>query len=179
MNYIKNNWQIKKQIQEDRYNTVMFIAMLWLVFIGIIALHGYYNVLTFGKPLQFSNTLPRYEISNYEELIGVDTEIVTRQKSEPTNIFREFGLARGTYELTVAPDKGLFFFSPIFLLSLLGIYHLRKQINLEAGTLLGVTAVIFLLYSSFADPWGGWAYGPRYLIPAMPILSLFAAIPFS
>ena len=100
---------------------------------------------------------------------------MARQKSEPTTIFREVALANGFYELTVAPDKGLFFFSPIFLMSLLGIYYLRKQINLEVGTLLGVAAITFFLYSSFADPWGGWAYGPRYLIPAMPILAIFAS----
>lgn len=26
--------------------------------------------------------------------------------------------------------------------------------------------MIFLLYGSWGDPWGGWAYGPRYLVPA-------------
>lgn len=145
-----------------------------IIFISVIALHGYYNVLAFGKPLQFSNTLPRYEISNYEELIGVDTEVVASQKSEPTTIFREVNLARGVYELTVAPDKGLFFFSPIFLMGLLGVYYLRRQINLEVGILLGAAATTLLLYGSFADPYGGWAYGPRYLIPVMPILALFA-----
>ena len=41
--------------------------------------------------------------------------------------------------------------------------------------MLGSVLVIVFLYSSWGDPWGGWAYGPRYLIPAMASLSLFAA----
>ena len=29
-----------------------------------------------------------------------------------------------------------------------------------------------LLYSMFGDPWGGWSYGARYLIPASGILAI-------
>ena len=30
-----------------------------------------------------------------------------------------------------------------------------------------------LTYSMFDDPWGGWSFGPRYMIPAISILCVF------
>ena len=51
-----------------------------------------------------------------------------------------------------------------------------RKINLEYGVLLGLIGVNLFLYSSWGDPWGGWAFGPRYLIPSMAILSLFIGI---
>jgi len=61
-------------------------------------------------------------------------------------------------------------------LALLGIYSIRNKITPELGTLLGLVGVNLFLYASWGDPWGGWAYGPRYLIPSMAILSIFIGI---
>ena len=36
-----------------------------------------------------------------------------------------------------------------------------------------------LLYSMWGDPWGGWAFGSRYLIPVYAILSIFLALALS
>lgn len=41
--------------------------------------------------------------------------------------------------------------------------------------LLATVGITVLLYSMWGDPWGGWAYGPRYLIPAMAIFSIGVA----
>jgi hypothetical protein len=43
------------------------------------------------------------------------------------------------------------------------------------GILLGVIGANLFVYSSFGDPWGGWAFGPRYLIVSMSVLSIFVA----
>ena len=47
---------------------------------------------------------------------------------------------------------------------------------MEHWILLSFVVVNLLLYSSWGDPWGGWAYGPRYLIPSMAILSIFVGV---
>src|SRR6185437_9390999 len=42
-----------------------------------------------------------------------------------------------------------------------------------------MTAIIgfdILLYSMWDDPYGGWAFGSRYLIPAYSILAIFIAL---
>jgi hypothetical protein len=38
--------------------------------------------------------------------------------------------------------------------------------------LAGVSLVTLLLYSLWGDPWGGWAFGSRYLIPAYAMLGI-------
>ena len=45
----------------------------------------------------------------------------------------------------------------------------------EIGTLVAIFVVNFVFFSSWGDPWGGWAYGPRYLVPSMAVLAIFAA----
>jgi hypothetical protein len=77
------------------------------------------------------------------------------------------------YELSVAPDKGLFIFSPIFIIAIIGIFIELKKHRTEATWLLILIITNLVLYSSFNDPWGGWAFGPRYMVPAMAWLSLF------
>lgn len=77
--------------------------------------------------------------------------------------------------LWFSKDRGLLFYSPIFLLAIFGLLSLLRKMDLEKGVLLSLVVVNVFLYSSWGDPWGGWAYGPRYLIPSMSILSLFVA----
>ncbi len=36
--------------------------------------------------------------------------------------------------------------------------------------IISVVLVNILLYSMFGDPWGGWSFGPRYLIPSIALL---------
>lgn len=90
-------------------------------------------------------------------------------------------MPNGFFVLLFGDERGLFFFSPLFLFSLLGIlYALRKK---EERTVyivpIALIVVNIFLYSSWGDPWGGWAYGPRYLIACMPWLALFVGVALS
>lgn len=42
--------------------------------------------------------------------------------------------------------------------------------------LLSVICTNILLYSMWGDPYGGWAFGSRYLIPTYALLSIFISI---
>ena len=138
----------------------------------------YYNYRVFGNWKIYSNVLPRYDQKTYSytQLSSQDTEQIAAQKSEVSSIFREVNLPNGIYILTVSVDKGLFLYMPIFLLSLLGMYVVRKKITYEIATLLGVVGVNLLLYASFGDPWGGLSYGPRYLLPSIAVLPIFIGL---
>jgi dolichyl-phosphate-mannose-protein mannosyltransferase len=79
----------------------------------------------------------------------------------------------GLSGLLFSPGRGLFIYSPIFLLSLAGIGMawtagplLFKYVSI--GPVLGV-----LLYSKWGPWWGGWTYGPRLLADLAPLLCLF------
>jgi hypothetical protein len=39
--------------------------------------------------------------------------------------------------------------------------------------MLGVMSMNILLYSLWDDPWGGWAFGSRYLVPTYALLAIF------
>lgn len=151
-----------------------------LVFIILIAIHGYYNYVNFGDWKRVSGSLIGVKKIEESQLLKTATGSATiaflQEQKQLVNFFREDKIANGFYTLTVAIDRGLFLYSPIFILALLGIlYSLRKK-NLEIAILLSTIAVNFFLYSSWGDPWGGWAFGPRYLIPSMAILSIFIGV---
>lgn len=75
-------------------------------------------------------------------------------------------------QLTFLPYRGLFFTSPILLLSIPGFLYISKIRNLRAEFWLSLSIVLFyfLLNASFYTWEGGWACGPRYMIPMLPFL---------
>ncbi len=149
------------------------------IFLAATGMHAYYNRANFGSPLRLSGSLAGYkEIKELEkDKVGKKTkeELIREELAGkgPSGFFSEEKLPRGLYTLLLAPDKGLLFFSPIFLLGIWGaISAASYNTNREKYTLFALGLTNIFLYSSFGDPWGGWAYGPRYLIPAMAVLSL-------
>jgi hypothetical protein len=155
------------------------IVLSMLTFIAVAGALLYYNFLAFGSYTTVAQSLPRYVTTNYEKLQEAERLKLLGQappaesSGGTTDVFEEESLVTGTYILSVAPDKGLFYFSPILILGLLGIFMFRHKLSLSTYTLLGIALVNWFVYASFGDPWGGWAFGPRYLIPAMAVLALF------
>jgi hypothetical protein len=54
----------------------------------------------------------------------------------------------------------------------LGLFLLNKNEPKKTVVLIFVSGITFLLYSMWGDPWGGWAFGSRYLIPVYSLLSI-------
>ena len=79
----------------------------------------------------------------------------------------------------VSSERGIVYYTPVLFLALLGISAIRKQNKDILAILLGVVGANVLLYSMWGDPWGGWAFGSRYLIPVYAILSIFLALALS
>jgi hypothetical protein len=82
----------------------------------------------------------------------------------------------GLLRLTVLPNKGLFWYAPIVLLSPLGCVALFRR---DARLALALTAssVALLLAASAWWAWDGQAgWGPRLLLPALPPLVVFAGL---
>jgi hypothetical protein len=78
--------------------------------------------------------------------------------------------------LLVSPFRGLLFFSPVLLVALAGIWLALRERRQRAATLVALAGfgAIFLFTASSAMWWGGFAVGPRYLVPGLPLL----AVPF-
>ncbi|HYE22137.1 MAG TPA: hypothetical protein VD998_00940 [Verrucomicrobiae bacterium] len=147
-------------------------ALSGIVFVMFLALQGYYNNHYFGHWSRLSHGL-----LNYKQIVdtgGIEnSNLVKEQDYYPAQYFHEQRLPQGISVLFFSIDRGLFVYSPIFLLALIGMYLAFKDGGLERFMLISIPVVHGLVYASWADPWGGWAFGPRYLIPAIGILALF------
>ena len=77
------------------------------------------------------------------------------------------------YLYSFSPERGIFFYAPIFLLSLYGIYLGFKKHKAEFLTIIFIFLSTYLLYSSNIWPWFfDGSFGPRYLLVAFPYLIL-------
>jgi len=78
-------------------------------------------------------------------------------------------------------DRGIFLYMPLLLLLYFPIREwIKGGLNLTLRLcLLGVTAVT-ITYLIITNDFGGWCYGFRYLVPAIPIpaLAIFISIPW-
>lgn len=113
-----------------------------------LSLYLWYNWFRFGNPL----------VSGYIE------------GEEFTAIWWE-----GILGQTLSPGRGLLWYVPWLLLAFPGAARLWRQDRV----LLGLTAGSVLLYILFYGKWylwsGGFAWGPRFLVPIVPLLALLVA----
>lgn len=80
--------------------------------------------------------------------------------------------------LSFSPYRGLFFLSPYLLLCVPGFAAIwrEKSRRAEIGVLALVPSILFISMASSALWDGGFAVGPRYLVPAIPFLALPATV---
>jgi hypothetical protein len=76
--------------------------------------------------------------------------------------------------ITSSPYRGLFFLSPFLVLAFPGFYFWWKRQEYRAEFFLFMwVCASFLLFNSSSAMWsGGFAIGPRYLVPILPFLVL-------
>ncbi|MGI8549268.1 MAG: hypothetical protein ACR2PL_00520 [Dehalococcoidia bacterium] len=114
-----------------------------------------YNELRFGTPLM----LARY---------------AAQQKHQPPTWGNP---VTGFLGLTISPGKGIVWFSPPLILALLGARRLWARAPALALTAAGVSGIYLLVIIHLAFFGGDWCWGPRYVIPVMPLWAL--AFPFA
>ena len=137
-----------------RVRPIILIALGGFIPIG---LWGAYNTTIFGTPFTLGY---QYTANPYWSAI-LSTGFLSA--NVPT--------LEALWGLTFSPFRGLFFASPILLLSLPGLVLLRRSIfRAEWTTTLAIVLGFFVLVSASAQWWGGWSAGPRYLVPMLPFL---------
>jgi hypothetical protein len=80
-----------------------------------------------------------------------------------------YPFARGLYGLIFSPGRGVVWYAPLVLLAVVGFRAAWRR----NWVLAAVAAAIFLIRPLFYASWawdGGWTWGPRFLVPAMPVL---------
>lgn len=77
----------------------------------------------------------------------------------------------GAAGLLVSPGRSLFVYAPILLAAAPGLWLLRQPRGLR-WWLMGASLTLLLLHGAWVAWWGAWAWGPRLLVPTLPLLSL-------
>ena len=83
---------------------------------------------------------------------------------------------RGIFDLTLSGSKGLFIFCPCILFSIFGfLRRFRPPGGIWCG--ISVSSLLYLVtLSAIPARGGGLSWGPRYLIPALPLLFYLTAM---
>lgn len=118
-----------------------------------------WNAYRFGSPFEFGY--------DWSETIPIG----------PARAFVPADLPRGLAVLLFAPGKSLFVWAPALILAVLNagkLWQRDRAYVAGAATALGLG---LLVYGAYLFPEGGYAHGPRHLVPIVPILLLVAAGP--
>ena len=139
----------------------------WLVAItpligGIILvlIYAFYNYTQFGNPLSLGQN----------SMFNVLSEPLAKTASS-----QGMPLIGGLLGLLASPGRGVIWYSPCVILGLVGFRYARKSKFLEALVII-VFSFHFLVINSGSWWMGGWAWGPRYLLPIFPLLLSLAAL---
>lgn len=78
------------------------------------------------------------------------------------------------FQLVLGAERGLFLLSPFLILAVPGFILFARERGLRAEFLVTLWAVTsFWLFNSSSAMWqGGFAVGPRYIVPMLPFLTL-------
>ena len=82
-------------------------------------------------------------------------------------------LLLGLRGLLFSPSKSLFVFSPLIVLGLFGVKTFYAKHRTVAAAILALTVIDILFYARWHDWQGGWAWGPRLIVPVMILLHVF------
>ena len=81
--------------------------------------------------------------------------------------------------LLVSLDKGLFVFCPLLILGVFGWKEFASRYRAESALCGGLLLVNLLSAAAWHSWGGGWAWGPRLLVPTIPLWLLPAAFCFT
>ena len=152
-------------------NKNRYLKLFIIGFSLILLVYLSYNFLIFKNPLAW-----RY---NY-----LDTNVFIYSKRDPSALWRFFvPNIYIVWRLLIDPYKGLFFYYPILLLSLYGLYKMSK---LRMGAEVALISLIFVFNvilnsSSATGAWwgGGGFFGPRHLTYSVPFLTVALVFSFN
>ena len=118
---------------------------------------GWYHFVCFGSPW-------RHSVTGSKAFIQEDLFLGVLRKPS----------IEALWGLTFSEYRGLFFVSPILLVAFIGaIVMIRKRVMLRELAVISAIFVIFLVVNVSFNGWeGGFAFGPRYLLPAIPLLAI-------
>ncbi len=145
----------------------------WIIaaMIPLLAFFGYYNIHTSGSPTLIGQNLGQtdyfYSEEKRQQELLEDLNDVAELVETPFNTRKQLS---GFYILLVSDERGIIYYNTVVLIGLLGLIIAYRNRQRLVGIVSSVILVNVVLYSAFGDAWGGWSFGPRYLIPSVALL---------
>ena len=160
-----------KTAQKIRLNINPRFLMALFGLLPFIAVLGWYNMQTTGTYTKIGQSVGQ---STYFMDKMTDASKAAVEAQAPLVPFNPRSQMTGFYTLLISDERSWLFYSPILLLGVFGIAMLYRQEKrrLIANTIAGTVLLSIVLYGMFHDPWGGWAFGARYLIPAAAMMAI-------
>jgi hypothetical protein len=144
---------IVSRSRDQGWNVVSRRLATWMLpAVGAVSILLALNWIRFGNPLQLGLPLPA----------------TAYQQSLPQAAVAALGLL-------VSPGKGVLLFCPVFLLAGFGFRDLLQRDRALAWTTAATVALTVAFYARLTFWHGDWAWGPRYLVPVLPLLALWVA----
>ncbi|HVP58593.1 MAG TPA: hypothetical protein VMU02_10885 [bacterium] len=81
-------------------------------------------------------------------------------------------LFKGLWWNLASPYRSIFIYAPAVILFAFGFRELLRKRRAEAWLLVAIIVYVFMVYSGWWAWHGGWCWGPRFLLPAIPLLLL-------
>lgn len=82
----------------------------------------------------------------------------------------------GLYGLLISPSRGMLVYSPILVFAFWGMFQAWRDPRFERLRPLGVAVVVLLVLQAKWFNWhGGWSFGYRLMVDAMPLAAVCAA----
>ncbi len=176
---LSKNFTISDGATELKVGLKAAVVGLAVGFLPLVLLFGFYNFSLTGSPLKFGQMMVRSDYFDTKAQQASNQKMAENQDAyAPVLPFNTRAQLKGVRILLISNERSWLYYSPVIWIGLLGLVTSYKQSKTKSMSvvLLGVLVTTILLYSMFGDPWGGWTFGPRYLIPAAAILAIFLAM---
>ena len=82
---------------------------------------------------------------------------------------------QGLWGLLFSPYRSTFLHTPLFIASMLAFVPFWRRHRSEAAAIAAISLALILMYSTWWMWWGGYAWGPRFLVPLTPFWVLLLA----
>jgi hypothetical protein len=135
----------------------------FMIFAGMML---WYNIMRYGNILETGYTaqdsgLVRYAVGPQADRLG--------------------SMIYAIYAMLLSPGKGILLYAPILIVSLIGIAAFARRHRLETVIIGLMCGALVLFHAALPGHYwyGGWSWGPRYLLAALPIAAIPAAAGFT